>query len=247
MRLWAALLVFVACASAQQGTALRPNLAAAEVQNYSIEARGFIEALLQISAQFTLPLGVEWIKKADTLKPVRFSQSSTTVANILDAVVALHPGYEWRAEEGVIHVFQRALAQDRRNPLNVRINSFSARPQSVAMAMNEVSQRVSHQVRHPELEGIAGEGPGGDREPVFSFAVQNVPAREILNQIITAGMALAFPPMRRIWIATFPDRATLTSTGYLETAPVWNRSAESEPPFWVLLTWAQSPPENMVR
>jgi hypothetical protein len=248
MKLSATLLVFAACASAQQEPVQPPNPATTEVQSYSIEANSFVEALLQISAQFKLPLGVEWIKTANTLKPVQFSQSRTTVADIIDSVVALHSGYEWRTEAGVIHVFQRGLVQDGRNPLNVSIKSFDARPESVAMAINDLSQLVSHPVRHPELaEGIAGSVPSGDNEPVFSFAAQNAPARAILNKIVTAGIALAFPRMRRIWIATFPESPVLSPTGYLETAPVWNLNVDSEQPFWILLAWAESPPEKMVR
>jgi hypothetical protein len=48
-----------------------PNPATVEVQNYALEADSFIEALLKISAQFHLPMGVEWVKTADTLKPIQ--------------------------------------------------------------------------------------------------------------------------------------------------------------------------------
>jgi hypothetical protein len=47
---------------------------------------------------------------------------------------------------------------------------------------------VSHVVRHPELHGISGSVLGYPGEPVFPFAAQNAPARNILNQVITSGL-----------------------------------------------------------
>ena len=48
----------------------------------------------------------------------------TTVKDIIQAVVSTHAGYEWRTEDGVVHVFQRDLVNDDRNPLNIIIKSF---------------------------------------------------------------------------------------------------------------------------
>ena len=71
----ATLLVIVASAWAQQSPVQTPDPATDEVQNFSLEANSFIDALLKISAQFQFPLGVEWVKTADTLRPVRFSRT----------------------------------------------------------------------------------------------------------------------------------------------------------------------------
>ena len=121
----ATLLVIVASAWAQQSPVQTPNPATDEVQNFSLEANSFIDALLKISAQFQFPLGLEWVKTADTLKPVRFSRTNTTVKDIIQAMVSMHAGYEWRTEDGVVHVFQRDLVNDDRNPLNIVLKSFA--------------------------------------------------------------------------------------------------------------------------
>src|SRR4051812_34195595 len=113
----ATLLLFAVSATAQQSSS-------SEVKNYSLEANSFVDALLKVSAQFQFPLGVEWVKTADTLRPVRFSRTNTTVKDIIQAVVSMHAGYEWRTEDGVVHVFQRDLVNDDRNPLNIVIKSF---------------------------------------------------------------------------------------------------------------------------
>jgi hypothetical protein len=193
-------------------------------------------------------LGVEWIKTADTLKPV--SRNRATVADILDSVVSSHAGYEWRTEDGVVHVFQRDLVKDSRNPLNIKINSFDQKPQTVGWANNNLDQMVSHVVRHPNVRGMAGSViVGYPGEPVFSFAAQNEPARSILNKIVTAGLASSVPGPQRVWIATFPESPVLSRTGYLEIVPVWNPDAVpvQEQSFWVLLPWGVPPPEKMVK
>src|SRR6266704_2944169 len=175
----AVLLLIAVSASAQQ------SFSADEVQTYSLEANNLIDALLKMSAQFQFSLGVEWVKSAETLKPVRVTRSHTTVPDIIQA--STYAGYEWRNEDGVVHVFQRDLMPDTRNPLNITIKSFDDPPETVGWANNNLFQMVSHVVRHPELSGISGSVLGGPGEPVFRFAAENAPARIILNQIVTSG------------------------------------------------------------
>ena len=214
----AVLLLIAVSASAQQ------SFSADEVQTYSLEANNLIDALLKMSAQFQFSLGVEWVKSAETLKPVRVTRSHTTVPDIIQAVVSTYAGYEWRNEDGVVHVFQRDLMPDTRNPLNITIKSFDDPPETVGWANNNLFQMVSHVVRHPELSGISGSVLGGPGEPVFRFAAENAPARIILNQIVTSGTRTTppTPRMNRIWIATFPETPAFSRTGFLEVVPMWN-------------------------
>jgi hypothetical protein len=221
------------------------------VENYSLEANSFIDALLKMSAQFQFSLGVEWVKSADTLKSVRVTRSHTTVADVIQAVISEYAGYEWRTEDGVVHVFQRDLTQDARNPLNVTIKSFDELPETVGWANNNLFQMVSRAVRHPELSGISGSVPGSPGEPIFRFKAENAPARNILNQIVTCstGTTPPTPRMNRIWIATFPERPLVSRTGFLEVVPMWNPKfvSDEDQPFWVLRPWGDPPLENMVK
>jgi hypothetical protein len=246
MKLAAALLLIAVSASAQQ------SFSADEVQNYSLEANSLIDALLKMSAQFQFSLGVEWVKSADTLKSVRVNRSHTTVANVIQAVVSNYAGYEWRIEDGVLHVFERNLMQDARNPLNITIKSFDEQAETVGWANNNLFQMVSHVVRHPELSGISGSVLGGPGEPVFRFAAENAPARKILNQIVTCGTGTQPPPtprMNRIWISIFPEKPLFSRTGFLEVVPMWNPKfvSDDDQPFWILRPWGDPPLENMVK
>ncbi len=214
LRFLGTLLVVVACAWAQQPSVQTPKSSTVEAQDYSLEAKSFIDALLKISARFRLPLGVEWVRTEDTLRPVRFSWSHATATEEIQSVVSMQAGYGWRTEDGVVHVFKRDLVADKQNPLNITIESFDEQPETVAWANNDLYQMVSHVVRHPELHGSIG-SVLGDPKPVFRFAAQNVTARSILNKIVTAGLLAPVARMDRVWIVTFPETPVLSRTGFL--------------------------------
>jgi hypothetical protein len=76
-----------------------------------------------------------------------------------------------------------------------------------------------------------------------------LPARSILNKIVTAELGSSVPGPQRVWIATFPASPVLSRTGYFETVPVWDPDAVpvQEQSFWVLLPWGHPPPEKMVK
>lgn len=216
-----------------------------DVENYSLETNSFIDALLKISARFQFPLGVEWVKSADTLKPIQFSWTRTTLTEILRAVVSTPIGYDWRMEDGVVHVFNRTLMENPRNPLNVVIQSFGQAPQTVGFANAVLSGMVGNVVRHPESHGIAGSVLGYPGEPEFRFPAENVPARTVLNEIVMAGLLTAGPSTQRIWIATFPEPPTFSRIGFLEVVPTF--ASDQNPPFWNLLRWGAAPLANMVK
>jgi hypothetical protein len=191
---------------------------------------------------------MEWVKTEDTLKPVRFSWSHATATEVIQSVVSMHAGHDWRTENGVIHVFRRDLVDDSRNLLNITIKEFDGRPETVAWTNYNLYQMVSHVVRHPELHGSIG-SVLGDPKPVFRFAAQNITARSILNKIVTAGLLAPAARMDRVWIVTFPETPVLSRTGVLEVIPMWNPKFVSDDtqPFWILLPWGDPPLENMVR
>jgi hypothetical protein len=126
------------------------------VADFSLEASSFIDALLKVSARFRFPLGVEWVKSPDTLKPVRVSQSRITATEAIEAVVAMHPGYGWRREGAVVHVFQRHLVKDTRNPLNLSVNFGDPRPQSVGWTNLILYELLDQKMRHNSGGGIGG-------------------------------------------------------------------------------------------
>jgi hypothetical protein len=164
------------------------------------------------------------------------------------------PGYDWRTEHGVVYVFQRQLEADSRNPLNINVNGSAWNQSMTIREANSLLAQFLGQIIHPTPigRGIGGSFPSGVGEPVFLFAAQNVPARKILNQIVTSGlrtMPQLTPTMKRVWIVTFPETPAFSRTGFLEVVPMWNLNNESnqDQPFWILRRWGDPPLENMVR
>ena len=238
------LLLSVASASAQQSSLQFPKSSIGEVQSYSLEATCFIDAVLKLSARFQFPLGVEWVKSADTLKPVRFSETYTTVADVIQSVVSRHAGYDWRTEDGVIHVFQRDLVKDSRNPLNITLDSWPCRREMIAREVEFHLDMGVRAVVAPKIEsgGWGASFGSNPAEPNFQFNCTDVSVRYVLNRIIKVST-------QNIWIATFPKIMGLTRAGFLDEVPMFNLPyvPGQDQPFWMMLRWGDLPLENMVR
>ena len=222
-------------------SALGQPLSPRSVQDYSLEAGTLLEALLKASAEFQFPLGVEWVKSADTLKPVQFSWSHATAADVIQAVVSAHTGYEWRLEDGVVHVFNTPLMGDTRNPLNAKLGFFGftdCQPMIARMAEVYLEYNVRAVVA-PKLGGGFGFSIGSSTdEPKIQFRCSDLSTRYVLNRIVALSI-------EHVWIATFPEKTTLTPTGFLEEVPILIPG--SDQPFWVLRRWGGPPPEKLVR
>ncbi len=217
------------------------QLSSREIQDYSLEARTFLEALLKASADFQFPLGVEWLKTTDTLKPVRFDAGRATAQDVIQAVVSMHAGYEWLVEDGVVHVFNTTLKSDPRNPLNAKLAGFGfseCQPMIARMAAVYLELNVRAVVA-PKIGGGFGVSIGsGANEPKIQFPCSGVSARTVLDKIV-AGSA------EHVWFATFPDKEAPGPAGFLEEVPILIPG--SDQPFWVLRRWGQPPPETLVR
>ena len=234
----AIVVLFVTTAFAQQSSVMAPKALTVELQDVSLEATTFIEALLKVSAQFKFPLAIEWVKSAETLRPVRFSRQRASAGDVIRAVVAEQPGYGWRTDDGVVHVFQRDLMKDSRNPLNIIVKEFGWHDRMIFSEANGLLAQLVSQVVNPLPigRGIGGSFPSGVGEPTFDLNIRGGSARSILNSIVKASKL-------NIWVATFPSTANPNAAGFLQPIGATNHDG----PFWIMLRWGDPPPENMVR
>jgi hypothetical protein len=232
------LLLSVASASAQQSSVKRPNSPTVDLHDVSLEANTFIDALLKTSAQFKFPLAVEWVKSAETLRPVRFFRGRASAADVIQTVVADQPGYDWRTEDGVVHVFQRDLVKDSRNPLNITVKEFGWNHKMILSEANSLLAQLVGQVVNPFPigRGVGGSFPSGVGEPTFVLNIRDGSARSILNRIVTVSKV-------NIWVATFPSVAAPNPSGFLQPIGMQNNNG----PFWMMLRWGDPPLENMTR
>lgn len=234
-------MLFAAAAASAQ--AQPPDRLHDSVDEYSLHADSFIEALLAVSEHFQLPMGVEWVKTAGMLKPVSFSRTHTTAAEVLQQVVSTYVGYDWRMDDGIVHVFNSALNSDPHNPLNIKVAHLgpagiwgSCRPLIVQGA--EVWLRIGiGQVVEPGRGWGVSIGSGGN-EPVLELPCKDVPVRYVLSRLVTA-------TPRPIWVATFPEKSTLSPGSFFEELPP--HGPDTTRTYWVMLPWGATPPGWMVR
>jgi hypothetical protein len=197
----------------------------------SLQANDFISALLITASRYQLPMAVEWVKSPDTLKPVSFSQDFTTATKVMDALVSPHADYTWQLENGVVHVFQKAMVNDPRNPLNAIVSRVPDRFWTVRDADNFLFQSIGQAVRLTGPKPLSVSSLTGT-EPQFHLAANNAPVREVLNEVIRASKM-------KIWIATFPSSSPLTVRGFWETTPMYDPKGvrPEDQPFWIFLRW----------
>lgn len=206
------------------------------ISAYTISADTFLQALTKAAADLQLPIGVEWIRNAESVKPVNLSWHDTTIHDIIDSLVKAYPGYEVDTAGEVVHAFPRALLTDKRSPLNIRILGFQAQREMVtpvsAKLRRLVQQVMRTAVRRPVGTGEASTmaiGAGGDR-PV-TLDSQDALVREILDQLVVRGGQAA-------WIVTYPGDDSVTRAGFLRTLNPYasdSPTPDDEQPIWVLL------------
>jgi len=81
-----------------------------------------------IATAYKVPLLVETIRPAPD---VAVPAGTYTARQLLDIAVRQLPGYEWKGEHGVAHLYQTELAASKGNLLNVEIHRYSF-PNNVA-------------------------------------------------------------------------------------------------------------------
>jgi hypothetical protein len=199
-----------------------------------INASSFIDALLKTASRFQLPLAVEWVQSPDALKPVRLAPNLASPNEAIEAIVSSHTDYAWQVENGVIHVFPKAMVNDPRNPLNIIVSQVPDRSWTVRDADNFLFQSIGQAVRSTGPKVLSASSPAGS-EPEFHLAASNARVREVLNQIIVASKM-------NIWVATFPGYSPLTVKGFWETTRMYPKGVKPEDqPFWIFLRWGDIP------
>lgn len=217
-----------------ENTTLRQRLDQ-QVEEYTVSSADFIDAIVKVSSDFHIPLGVEWVATPSSRDPLMRSWKRTTVGAILHAIVSTQPGHEMKVEDGIVHVVASGLIPAKEDFLNLKIELFELDHGPVDLASRKLRGIVKQKVSPPRSNG--GGGVGGSLgvspdEPNISLRLTNATVRESLDKMVLVSS-------RKIWIVTFPSNAGLTSTGFHRTVTLWNNSPvpDEEQPVWDLLRW----------
>ena len=212
----------------------------AKVERYAVSEDSFVQALAKVSAEFELPMGIEWVRTAETLGPADLSLKDVTVHQIISSIIQTQAGYDFEISDGFVHVFRKDLKDDTRNFLNLKIGKFQAQEEYAASIGRRLRDRVRRKIQPPEPPPPGGGGiggslmiGGGDRK--ISFQYEDVMVREILFRFVASTDL-------RIWIATFSDRPPTTKYGFRSVIATDGRAvSDAEQPVWQLLLWGSDP------
>ncbi|MGH9915707.1 MAG: hypothetical protein ACRD63_10525, partial [Pyrinomonadaceae bacterium] len=212
-----------------------------KVENYTIAADTFLQALTRVAAKFEIPMGFEWVKAPDTLRSINRSWQRATVYQIIESLVKAQPGYDFRISNGVVHVFPHGSLTDEHNFLNIRIDKFEVQNEFVEVASERLRSRVRGLIRQPPPsppgarqtgKGVAGSMVIDMRDRQVSFRLVNSTVRDVLDKL---SLAAGF----KIWVVTYPETPTFTNAGFRRTSSLYtdNIIPDENQPIWRLLLW----------
>lgn len=167
-----------------------------------------IEQLIEVAKRFKIPIGIEWLGRDDIRQPELNSQSieqerrpsdsptptsnTQSVLELIRSIAHQSPDLEVLVEDKLVHVFSKSSVVHPFNFLNLRINHFEVRDESLYGAQYRLSLAINMTL-HPERykNGYAG-GYGGvsayDPSGLFyikniTFSADDLTVRDILNKI----------------------------------------------------------------
>jgi hypothetical protein len=214
----------------------------ANLENYTVAAETFPQALTKVAAQFEIPMGIEWIRTSATQREIRRSWRHTTVYGVVESLVKSQSGYDFAIANGVIHVFPKGALMDRSSFLNHRINKFEAKNEFAGVLSYRLRELLKRTISPPlpssPALGTAGSIATGAGDRRITFRLVNASVRQILDKL---SLATDF----RIWIVTYPEDRTLTETGFRRVASLYTSSsvADNEQPVWAFLRWGDALPK----
>ena len=233
------LLLLPAPGAAAQGQVTELELKLdAQVSESSLSASGLADAILRIARQFELPVGIEWVTSKDALRSVSLTWKGGTVRDIVTRALKEYPGYAFRVEQGVVHVFRADLVNDRHNFLNLKVPDFFEIHQEVGGLANQRLQAVVQNIVSPRNlppgAGEAGDYASGVNEKPITLTLQGLTVREALDKLVEASE-------HKVWIVTFSGSSTLTPSGFLRTETLWHPTPfpDRDQPMWDFLAWSE--------
>jgi hypothetical protein len=220
-----------------------------QVQNYSLSANNFLDALTKAAADFQIPMGVEWVDSSEAKVPFTHSWNNVMVEDIFAQIIAKWPGYEiqvgkgvWKQpvyqvqmRNGVLHVVPTELIPDRQNFLKLGLSRFQVHQQPFEMVSAQLHDFVNDIIFGPQ--GHAGSIASMPDEPKLDLDLRDTKVEEVLDKIIVGSS-------RNIWIVVFSGNSETMGAGFRRTLSLMGNSpiADAQQPVWDLVRWREAFP-----
>lgn len=161
------------------------------VRNVRLERANLPVALAAFADEYLIPAGAEYTAGGWEGPRVSVAVREGTVRDVLDALTAQDPRYEWRVYDGVVNVVPKAGRDELLEAvLSTEVSRFTVEPgtsvsdiKANIVALPEVKAKLDRAkvvVRLGELRG----GEFSPPAPDFALRVSNASVRDILNQIV---------------------------------------------------------------
>jgi len=207
-------LILCACGTLTSGQTLQEKLAL-KVDTFDSAAKSVPLQLIEVAQRFNIPMGIEWSDNSEDKGPAMMQLRDITVGSLLSQILAQQPGYEFRLEDGVVHIFATHLLDDQYNFLNIRLREFSLEKANMAAARYHLWGAI---VSHLHPVGGYGGGYGGVslykdfNAPKITFVCKDLTVRQALSKIVEAeGNAL--------WVVRIRERQMMESEPFYVQIP----------------------------
>ena len=202
------------------------------VHSYDLGTRSPIAALIKVSKDYQIPMGIASVNAPAARAELPFSWPDGTVQEVIESI-ARTLGYQVAVRNGVVHVFSVGLIPDGENFLKLKIDSYS-----VHNAILEVASFKLHTLIAPRRYGqISIAGPG---DSTVTLEMTNTTVEDVLDALAVASTA-------KIWVVTFAEDSTLTTSppvGLHRTVSLWRDDPvpDTDLPVWDFLRWGNPMP-----
>src|SRR5258708_27121380 len=156
------------------------------VANYNLGVFNCIAALIRVSNDFQIPMGVAWTNTPAGRAEMPFAWKDATVREIIEAIARTQPGYEMQIGKGVVHVSAPKLVPYPENFLKLKIQSFEVHNE-VEVAFWKLHSLVTPRKGNYQISV----GATGDSK--VDVTLKNSTVEDILD-------ALSVASSRKIWI-----------------------------------------------
>lgn len=76
------------------------------VSSYNLGTVNFIQALLKVSSDFQIPMGISWVNTSATRASSSLSWKDAPVREVVETIVKTQPGYRVQMRNGVVHTLR---------------------------------------------------------------------------------------------------------------------------------------------
>jgi hypothetical protein len=202
------------------------------VTNYNLGVFSLVGALIRVSNDFQIPIGIAYIDSPAVRAELPFAWKEATVLEIIETIAKTQPGYHVQVRNGVVHIFP--MIPDAQNFLKLKIEEFNVHNDYIELASFEL-----HSLITPRRYSLISIGATGDSK--VDVELKNSAAEDALD-------ALAIASNRKIWIVTFSNDTRLTQRGFRRTKSLWTEEPipDAEQPVWQLMRWGDPMPPAVV-